>query len=585
MLLELLKRSPKARMLAAGSFGAAYRVGDVTALKLANDAVAAARARAEDAPDDEVLEVITDVSKHAGGAAALKTVLAGSSVAEMCAQSLVGGEHVVRVSGVQIIETLTVPGLWVGFSMPLAVTTMRALFTSTQQTSAVTRSAVHDVVAALAACHERGILHLDVKPDNVLCFEDGCKLADFGLARFMGRGMRDVALHASEEVQTVWYRAPELLLLEEDPADTARLSLRCVGPAADMWSVGVLTLDACAGRAVLRGWGTVGEVLAFWRALLGDLTAPREERQRRLGAKWGLCDDAADFCAQLLDPDPRTRMTAREALEHPFLRSSSSRRRQQQAPPPPPLIPRMPCPAYADLPFEDAHWDNVLERMARTAHSMRAVRLLAHAVELLMRFSAAPEGGAQLQTLEDLQVHGIACMCLVAKAFSVYDLVPECFSTLRGSDAACCAAMVRALHVAELRILVAVQGRVLQSPHTDHEDLDDDNDTGGVLPSPRDAAAAQQQKQHRRFLLLGACTSVQLFADMGGVEELNNAVARITASPRAAGGAYVVESSADLRLVHAAAASPAWGWSPAPLGACFPPPHAAGAACLKRKRA
>lgn len=570
MLLDLLKTSPRARKLAAGSFGAAYRVGDATVLKLANDGPAPRRRdgepqQGEEEEQDEVLEVITDVSKHD-----VKTLLAGSSVAEMCAQSLLGGSspHVVGVSGVQVIETLTVPGLWVGYSMPLAVTTMRALFTSALQTSAVTRRAVRDVVAALASCHERGILHLDVKPDNVLCFEDGCKLADFGLARFMGRGMRAVALHPAEEVQTIWYRAAELLLAEEQPPNAERMQRRCVGPAADMWSVGVLTLDACVGKAVLRGRGSVADVLAFWRGVLGGLEeCTREERRQRLCAKWGLCDDAADFCAQLLDPEPRTRMTALQALAHPYLRFSGGSR----AAPPPPQTPV--CPTYVDLPFEDEHWDNVLLRMAKTAHATGSVRMLAHSVELLMRFAVSPEGGAQLQKLEDLQVYGMACLCLVAKAFTNYDLVPESFSALRGDDAASKGKLLRELYSAELCILVAMQGRVLQSPHTDHEDVD------ALAPA---AAAAV----HRRFLLLGACTSVQLFTDLGGVAELNHAVARITAALGSGSSSrYVVDADADLRVAHAATASPAWGWSDAPpLDAVFPDAVFPDAESRKRKR-
>lgn len=63
------------------------------------------------------------------------------------------------------------------------------------------------MLQGLAAIHERGILHRDMKPANLLVTSDGVlKVTDFGLARIM----EDAKL--TPRVQTLWYRAPELLL-------------------------------------------------------------------------------------------------------------------------------------------------------------------------------------------------------------------------------------------------------------------------------------------------------------------------------------------------------------------------------------
>lgn len=63
------------------------------------------------------------------------------------------------------------------------------------------------MLQGLAAIHERGVLHRDMKPANLLVTSDGVlKVTDFGLARIM----EDAKL--TPRVQTLWYRAPELLL-------------------------------------------------------------------------------------------------------------------------------------------------------------------------------------------------------------------------------------------------------------------------------------------------------------------------------------------------------------------------------------
>jgi serine/threonine protein kinase len=63
------------------------------------------------------------------------------------------------------------------------------------------------MLKGLAALHERGILHRDMKPANLLLTSNGVlKITDFGLARIMEEAK------LTPRVQTLWYRAPELLL-------------------------------------------------------------------------------------------------------------------------------------------------------------------------------------------------------------------------------------------------------------------------------------------------------------------------------------------------------------------------------------
>ena len=65
------------------------------------------------------------------------------------------------------------------------------------------------VTLGLAYCHSMGVMHRDLKPQNILVTRDGgLKIADFGLARAFTPQHRPLTV----EVITRWYRAPEILL-------------------------------------------------------------------------------------------------------------------------------------------------------------------------------------------------------------------------------------------------------------------------------------------------------------------------------------------------------------------------------------
>ncbi|WP_329016526.1 serine/threonine-protein kinase [Streptomyces sp. NBC_00690] len=95
-----------------------------------------------------------------------------------------------------------------------------------------------DVLTALGAAHEAGVLHRDVKPGNVLIANDGrVVLTDFGIAEVAGTSALTMT---GELIGSPEYLAPE------------RAQGHAPGPASDLWSLGVLLYTAVQGVSPFR---------------------------------------------------------------------------------------------------------------------------------------------------------------------------------------------------------------------------------------------------------------------------------------------------------------------------------------------
>lgn len=111
----------------------------------------------------------------------------------------------------------------------------RPLSASGRQSPAEARRIVGEIGGALAAAHDHGVIHRDVKPDNILLSRDGARvvLLDFGVAKLVDAGAALTARNAA--IGTGAYSAPEQL--RGEPVD----------PRTDVYALGLVLFELLTG--------------------------------------------------------------------------------------------------------------------------------------------------------------------------------------------------------------------------------------------------------------------------------------------------------------------------------------------------
>ncbi|KAF7147389.1 hypothetical protein RHSIM_Rhsim03G0036500 [Rhododendron simsii] len=151
------------------------------------------------------------------------------------------------------------------------------------------------ILSVVSYCHLQGVVHRDLKPENFLFTSKDehspLKAIDFGLSDYVKPDER-----LNDIVGSAYYVAPEVLH-------------RSYGPEADMWSIGVIAYILLCGS---RPFWARSESGIFRAVLKADPSFDE--------APWpSLSSEAIDFVKRLLNKDYRKRMTASQALSHPWL--------------------------------------------------------------------------------------------------------------------------------------------------------------------------------------------------------------------------------------------------------------------------
>ncbi|KAG0276218.1 hypothetical protein BGZ96_003407, partial [Linnemannia gamsii] len=197
------------------------------------------------------------------------------------------------------------------------------------------RSLVFQILRGLQHMHSKGIMHRDMKPENLLVSGDTVKIADFGLAREL-KSRPPYTTYVS----TRWYRAPEVILKSS--------AYTC---AVDLWAVGTIAAELISLKPLFPGSSDVDQINRIGSALGSPTHVVHEEQAIiiattngsggewkegvQLATKLGVSfpqvhtrslqdillppsNASIDLIAGLLKYDPKSRTTAYQALLYPW---------------------------------------------------------------------------------------------------------------------------------------------------------------------------------------------------------------------------------------------------------------------------
>lgn len=179
--------------------------------------------------------------------------------------------------------------------------------TSIYMTETQIATVLRQVLAGLAFLHSHGIIHRDIKSDNILLGLDGVvKVSDFGFSAICGKTVGTTKTAAgsglrSSMVGTPYWMAPEIV------------TRRPYGPKVDVWSIGILLIEMIDGEPPYLDENPIRALYLI--ATNGSPQLKQTDKTSPL---------LRSFLAQCLQKDPEQRPDVETLLLHPFLAKAGS---------------------------------------------------------------------------------------------------------------------------------------------------------------------------------------------------------------------------------------------------------------------
>jgi serine/threonine protein kinase len=193
------------------------------------------------------------------------------------------------------------------------------------------KSFMYQLLRGIDFCHQNRVLHRDLKPQNLLINSKGLlKLGDFGLARAFGIPVNTF----SNEVVTLWYRAPDVLL-----------GSRTYNTSIDIWSAGCIMAEMYTGRPLFPGTTNEDQIIRIFRIMgtptertwPGITQLPEYKPTFQMYATQDLRNilpaidpTGIDLLQRMLQVRPELRISAHDALQHPWFNDLVMQQHQHQ---------------------------------------------------------------------------------------------------------------------------------------------------------------------------------------------------------------------------------------------------------------
>ncbi|CAK9212886.1 hypothetical protein BDL97_07G020800 [Sphagnum fallax] len=185
--------------------------------------------------------------------------------------------------------------------------------------TSIIKSFMYQLCKGVAHCHSHGVMHRDLKPQNLLVDREKglLKIADLGLGRAFTVPLKSY----THEIVTLWYRAPEVLL-----------GASHYSTPVDIWSVGCIFAELSRKSPLFPGDSELQQLLHIFR-LLGTPTEevwpgvstlrdwhdyPHWQPQNISRVVPDLDPQGVNLLSSMLQINPAKRISAKAALQHAF---------------------------------------------------------------------------------------------------------------------------------------------------------------------------------------------------------------------------------------------------------------------------